>query len=77
MLSPQLPQVIEDMKDKLNSPFTREEVIFGVNQIKGNDAPGPDGMSARFYQTYWEIVGEEVTQNILKVLNNQDSPLKI
>lgn len=30
-------------------------------------------MPDRFYQTYWKIVGEEVTKNILKVLNNQES----
>jgi hypothetical protein len=31
-------------------------------------APGPDGMSAVFYQTYWDIVGPEVPQAIFSIL---------
>lgn len=39
-------------KDKLNSPFTRDEIkrtAFDLGKIK---APGPNGFNARFYQTY-------------------------
>ena len=32
-------------------------------------APGPDGMSTMFYQKYWDIIGEDVNNIILNILN--------
>ena len=33
-------------------------------------APSPDGMSAIFFQKYWHIVGDRVSDACLRVLNN-------
>jgi hypothetical protein len=41
--------------------------------MKGLAAPGPDGLPVIFYQTYWDTVGQEVTNAALQVLNNNDS----
>ena len=35
-------------------------------------SPGPDGMSPRFFQHYWHIVGPDVTSACLGLLNGQD-----
>ncbi|KAL5564839.1 hypothetical protein UlMin_028003 [Ulmus minor] len=34
-------------------------------------SPGPDGMPGLFFQKYWDIVGEEITEAALLVLNNE------
>ena len=37
-------------------------------------APSPDGMAALFFQHYWHIVGKDVTQFALDILNGVTDP---
>ncbi|KAK2354861.1 hypothetical protein QL285_092328 [Trifolium repens] len=67
-------RVHPDMKDYLDQQFTAAEVSYAAHQLKGNAAPGPDGLNASFYQAYWDIIGGEVTQAALNVLNNGGNP---
>ena len=59
-----------EMNESLVREFTREEVVAALKQIHLNKAPGPDGMSVVFFQKYWSIVGNNVTDMILNVLNH-------
>jgi hypothetical protein len=54
-------KVTPQMKDYLNQEFTAAEVSYATHQLKGNAAPGPDGLNANFFQTYWDTIGGEVT----------------
>jgi hypothetical protein len=63
-----------DMRDHLSTIFTQEEVMTAIKGMKGLAAPGPDGLPASFYHNYWEIVGKEVTEAALEVLNNGGDP---
>jgi hypothetical protein len=65
--------ITEDMFNILQKEFTKEEVTNAIMDMKGLAAPGPDGMPAIFYHTYWDIVGEDVTKAALHVLNNRGS----
>lgn len=63
----------ETSKQYLNKPFSREEIkraIFNISKLK---APRPDGFQVGFYQKYWDIVGEDTTDAILEILNNNES----
>lgn len=66
------PLVDDRMKEMLAAPYRREEVSLALSQMHPNKAPGPDGMNALFYQTFWETIGEDVTDKILNFLNGVD-----
>ncbi|KAF5454968.1 hypothetical protein F2P56_024593 [Juglans regia] len=62
-----------EMKDWIMHPFTREEVKTVVFQMNPLGLLGPNGFSAQFYQQHWEVVGEEVSNYALQVLNQGGS----
>lgn len=45
-----------------------------IKQMKSLAAPGPDGLPALFYQAYWEIIGSDITDFILNILNHNGDP---
>lgn len=57
--------------------YTREEVTEAINQMHPLKAPGPDGLPALFFQKYWHIVGMEVQNLALNILNNSEQPHEI
>lgn len=58
------------MNTELTKPFTREEVLKALQQLHPTKAPVPDGMSTIFFHKYWDIVGPNITNMVLKVLNS-------
>ena len=69
-----LAKVSGEMNDSLVRNFSIEEVRVALQQMHPTRAPGLDGMSAIFYQKYWNIVGSNVTSMVLNVLN-LDNPM--
>ena len=63
-------RVTSEMNEEFTRPFTREEVVKALHQIHPTKAPGPDGMSAIFFHKYWSIVGSDITNIVLNVLNS-------
>ena len=58
------PCVSEQMNANLISDPTYEEVKRALFAIHADKAPGPDGFSASFFQSNWEIVGPAIVSEI-------------
>lgn len=54
--------------EKLIEDFTAEEVKNAIFSMHPDKSPGPDGMNPTFYQRFWEIIGNDVSANCLRVL---------
>jgi hypothetical protein len=67
-------KLTQDMVNHLSADFTEQEVFTAIQNMKGLAAPGPDGLPARFYHTYWDIVGKDITREALQVLNGGKNP---
>ena len=67
-------RITREMNKELIRPFTREDVTKALHQIHPTKAPSPDGMSAIFFYKYWSIVGTDITNMVLNVLN-QNFPM--
>lgn len=65
------PKVNEEMNMKLLSPFTRDEVRVALFQMHPSKAPGPDGMNPKFFQQFWDVVGDDLVRVCLGILNRE------
>ncbi|GAA0168312.1 hypothetical protein LIER_23059 [Lithospermum erythrorhizon] len=54
----------------LDITFSKEEVKKCLFSMAGDKAPGPDGMTALFFQHYWNIMDADVCNMVLNFLNN-------
>jgi hypothetical protein len=58
----------------LTAGFTEKEVKEAIFDMKHNKAPRPDGFPAKFYQTFWEIIKDDLMA-LFKEFYNGSLPL--
>ncbi|GMI91034.1 hypothetical protein HRI_002772700 [Hibiscus trionum] len=63
--------ITDQMNDALDRVFTSEEVLIAVKEMGPLKASGEDGLGAVFYQRFWHIVGPEVSQYCIDMLNGE------
>ena len=59
-----LPKLNQEEVETLNRPITRSEVKAAINSLPTKKIPGPEGFTAKFYQTY----KDELVLPLLKLL---------
>ena len=65
----QVPTTITGaMNENLTAPVTEREVKLALFAMHPEKAPGPDGMTALFYQKFWDIVKDDLTLMVNKFL---------
>lgn len=69
VLSDVQQNVTPSMNDGLTAQFTYEEVKKALFQIGDLKAPGPDGMHAVFYKRFWELLGDDLVEEVLKAVS--------
>ena len=70
-------RVSPEMNEELQKDSKAEEVWTAFKQMHPTKAPGLDGISPIFYQTYWDIVGPSITNCVLLALNSGVMPKEI
>uniref|UniRef100_A0A453A1Z5 Reverse transcriptase domain-containing protein n=3 Tax=Aegilops tauschii subsp. strangulata TaxID=200361 RepID=A0A453A1Z5_AEGTS len=68
------PRVTEAMNNVLLADFTREEVKAALDHIGDLKAPGPDGMPSIVFKRHWHFMGDQIVEEVLRVLNGGDMP---
>ena len=71
------PKVTTQMNADFTRPFIAIEVKQALKQMKPITTPGPNGMPPIFYKSYWNIVGSDVINATLSVLNSGIMPPNI
>jgi hypothetical protein len=66
-------KVTKWMNSSLLKPFEEQEVKDALFQMFPTKAPGTDGYPAHFFQTLWDLSGEEVMLAVLRVLKGEDN----
>jgi len=62
-------KILDDKYVRLSKPYTSEEVYLALPTMEPFKAPGPNGYQALFFQKYWGLVGKNVCDLVLGVLN--------
>ncbi|CAB4308921.1 unnamed protein product [Prunus armeniaca] len=65
--------VTSEMNARLLLHFKREELEKALGQMFPTKSSRMDGMLALFYQKYWRVVGDDVTNFCLNILNGRGS----
>lgn len=66
-----VPSTISAAQNRaLLAPLRKEEVDSAVKYMDLMKAPGPDGLSPKFFQAFWDVVGEDLFKAMESVFKN-------
>jgi len=60
-----IPSLVSDAENQMLMSFPLpDEIKAAVFDLNADGAPGPDGFGGHFYQTFWDVVGNDVIQSV-------------
>jgi len=60
-----IPSLVSEAENHMLMRFPlHEEFKAAVFDLNADGAPGPDGFGGHFYQTFWDVVGNDVVQSV-------------
>ncbi|KAF1375259.1 hypothetical protein PFLUV_G00237720 [Perca fluviatilis] len=72
-----LPQLSLDEKAALDCELTLEELKAAVNQMATGKAPGIDGLSTDFYKHFWNTIGPDLHECLVKTGAGLSRPVPV
>ncbi|CAA7045965.1 unnamed protein product [Microthlaspi erraticum] len=60
--------ITDNMNETLTKPVTENEVKDALFAMHPEKTPGPDGMTALFYQKFWDILKQDITRMVNEFL---------
>ena len=61
----------------LQEDYTRVEVDSALSHMEALKALSPDGLPPMFFQHYWQIIGDDISEVVLNCLNTSSIPPSI
>eukprot|EP00253_Pinus_taeda_P028873 PITA_28873 len=58
-LSPLENKISENQKAHLDKDITMEEIVWSLQSMPPDKAPGPDGFTAAFFKSHWDIIKKD------------------
>ena len=65
-----LSNIPEVLSDKIDQPITLDEMEEVIKNLKSNKSPGWDGLTAEFYQHFWDDIKHTLYQSYLESVEN-------
>lgn len=62
--------ITEDINQILTQPFTIDELKSACFSLGALKVPGPDGYTAKFFQSHWEVVKQDILMAANSFLNS-------
>lgn len=69
-----LPTLPSDKAQMLEAPLTINEIYKSLIKMPNNKSPGPDGLPAEFYKTFWDILSPLLLRVITEIKTTSKIP---